>query len=66
MHLAGKRKSNESECWTDRLMAYRKDGELMNTSVYGDYAELHLLPGENTVYISRGFDLKVIPNWRCL
>lgn len=51
---------------TDRLMAYRKDGELMNTSVYGDYAELHLLPGENTVYISRGFDLKVIPNWRCL
>lgn len=51
---------------TDRLMAYRKDGKLMNTSVYGDYAELHLLPGENTVYISRGFDLKVIPNWRCL
>lgn len=51
---------------TDRMMAYRKDGKLMNTSVYGDYEELQLLPGENTVYVSRGFDLKVIPNWRCL
>lgn len=51
---------------TERMIAYRADGDLMNTSVSGDYEDLYLNPGENTVSISSGFGLKVIPNWRCL
>lgn len=51
---------------TERMIAYREDGILMNTSVSGDYEELYLLSGENQVQISEGFALKIIPNWRCL
>lgn len=46
-----------------RMCAYRNDGSLMNTSVTGDYDELHLMPGENTVTITSGFELKVVPHW---
>lgn len=51
---------------TDRMIAYRVDGTMMNTSVTGDYEDLYLQPGENTVSITNGFDVKIIPNWRCL
>lgn len=51
---------------TDRMIAYRVDGTMMNTSVSGDYEELYLQPGENTLSITDGFELKIIPNWRCL
>lgn len=51
---------------TDRMLAYRVDGTMMNTSVVGDYEDLYLLPGDNDISITAGFDLKVIPNWRCL
>lgn len=51
---------------TERMLAYREDGTLQNTQVTGDYEDLYLQPGENTITITSGFDLKIIPNWRCL
>lgn len=51
---------------TDLMLAYRKDGRIMNTSVTGDYQELYLQEGDNTIEITEGFSIKVIPNWRCL
>lgn len=51
---------------TDRMLAYREDGSIMNTSVNGDYEDLYLQPGENAINITSGFGMKVIPNWRCL
>lgn len=51
---------------TDRKLAYREDGILKNTSVTGNYEELLLQEGENEISISEGFELKIIPNWRCL
>lgn len=51
---------------TERMLAYRRDGAIMNTAVTGDYEDLYLQPGENDIKITSGFTLKVIPNWRCL
>lgn len=51
---------------TGRMIAYRLDGTVENTSVTGDYEELYLNPGENEISITEGFELKIIPNWRCL
>lgn len=50
---------------TDRMIAYRNDGVIKNTSVTGYYDNLYLISGENKIEISKGFELKVIPNWRC-
>lgn len=51
---------------TELMIAYRTDGTIQNTAVSGDYSGLYLDPGENTISITDGFDLKVVPNWRCL
>lgn len=51
---------------TDRMLAYRQDGRMVNTSVKGDYEKLYLQEGDNTIEITDGFNLKIIPNWRCL
>ena len=48
---------------TEKMLAYREDGELQNTGVTGDYGDLYLLHGENEISISEGFSLSVIPNW---
>lgn len=48
---------------TDLMMAYRQDGTLQNTAVTGDYEDLYLVPGDNVISITSGFDLKIIPNW---
>lgn len=50
---------------TDLMISYREDGTMQNTSVTGDYEELYLLPGDNTIELTNGFSLSVIPNWRC-
>lgn len=50
---------------TERMIAYRKDGTLQNTAVTGKYEELYLVEGANEVSISNGFELRIIPNWRC-
>lgn len=52
---------------TKRMIAYRTDnGEVNNTEVTGDYEDMVLQPGENTITVTNGFDLQVIPNWRTL
>ena len=51
---------------TERMLAYREDGTMVNTSVTGDYEDLYLQPGENEISITSGFGLVIIPNWRCL
>ena len=50
---------------TERMVAYREDGTLLNTSVSGNYEDLFLQKGNNEISCTEGFDLKVIPNWRC-
>lgn len=47
-------------------LAYRDDGELKNVNVTGDFKNLLLVNGNNTISITDGFELKIIPNWRCL
>ena len=49
---------------TDVMLAYREDGTLQNTSVTGDYENLYLAEGDNTISVTDGFKLTVIPNWR--
>lgn len=55
---------------TDRFMAYRTDsGVVMNTAlIMGnyEYRDFWLVHGNNTVTISSGFTLDIIPNWRRL
>lgn len=51
---------------TEKMLAYRQDGTIMNTAVAGDYEDLYLKSGNNTISISPNFVLKIIPNWRCL
>ena len=51
---------------TDLFSSYREDGKIMNTSVAGNYDELWLKPGDNTISITSGCTVKVIPNWRYL
>ena len=51
---------------TERMITYDSSGNLKNTSVSGNYEDLYLQPGENTVTVSSGFTCTVIPNWRCL
>lgn len=50
---------------TDKMLAYNNN-LLMNTNVTGDYEGLVLLPGENEIEITSGFDLRIIPNYRAL
>ena len=47
-------------------LAYRTDGTAQNTDVTGNYEDLYLLPGQNQISITDGFDLLIQPNWRCL
>lgn len=51
---------------TDLMIAYRQDGTLQNTAITGDYEDLYLLPGENVISITSGFNLSVSPKWRTL
>ncbi|MCI7301832.1 MAG: hypothetical protein SOR93_03485 [Clostridiales Family XIII bacterium] len=51
---------------TDLMIAYRKDGTLINAQVYGYYEDGRLKPGDISLYASDGFNVKIIPNWRCL
>ena len=48
---------------TELMIAYREDKTLQNTAVTGDYEELYLIPGDNVINITDGFELKIIPNW---
>lgn len=49
---------------TERQLTYRDDGQLANADVKGDYEDLYLQGGENTIEITPGVALEIIPNWR--
>ena len=55
---------------TDRAIAYRTtDGVALNTSlIMGsyDFKDFWLKPGSNSISITSGYTLRVIPNWRRL
>lgn len=51
---------------TDLFLAYRTDGTMQNSAVTGDLNLLWLNNGTNTVSITSGFNLTIIPNWRML
>lgn len=51
---------------TEKMVAYRSDGTSQNIAVSGDYEDLYLQEGENTVTVTNDFQCKVIPRWRCL
>lgn len=51
---------------TEHGEAYDDSGASRNTYVTGDYDNLFLQPGGNTIVIPTGFALKVVPNWRSL
>lgn len=48
---------------TERQIAYRTDGSEMNTAVNGDYEDLYLKHGENSIAVSPKFKLQVAPMW---
>lgn len=50
---------------TDLMIAYRSGGTMANTSVTGDYSDLWLKPGSNSVSVTNGFTLVTRPRWRC-
>lgn len=51
---------------TELMIAYREDGTMNNTAITGDYESLYLPEGDLSVTATSGFDVKIIPNWRCL
>ena len=51
---------------TDRMISYNSQGASQNTLVTGDYEDLYLQPGNNTISITSGFTVQIIPAWRCL
>ena len=48
---------------SERQLSYKNDGQSINTDVTGDYEKLWLPHGENTVTVSPGFSLSVVPQW---
>ena len=50
---------------TERKLAYRSDGTLLNTSVTGDYEKLYLRHGDNNISVTNGFTLETKTNMRC-
>lgn len=51
---------------TELMIAYRTDGEIMNTAITGEYKDLFLVEGKNTISITNGFSMTIIPNWRAI
>lgn len=50
---------------TELMIAYTA-GVMKNASVIGEYKNMVLKPGENTIFISPGFTVSVTPKWRIL
>lgn len=51
---------------TELQLCYRNDGTMKNASMTGKYKDLILQKGDNNFTFTDGFDIKIIPNWRCL
>lgn len=52
---------------TELGLCVRNDGTYHNVSNnISDYSDFYLKTGDNTISITNGFELKIVPNWRCL
>lgn len=51
---------------TKKGLCFREDGTPINNAMKGFYSDLKLLEGENRFSFTSGFDIKIIPNWRCV
>lgn len=51
---------------TDRMIAYNSQIVNQSNLLSGNYEDLYLLEGDNTISVSSGFSVKIIPNWRVL
>ncbi|WP_343247723.1 distal tail protein Dit [Diplocloster hominis] len=51
---------------TDLMIAYRQDKTIMNAETTGDYDDLWLKPGLNTITTTVGFLVTLKPRWRSL
>ena len=52
---------------TELGLCVRNDGTYHNVSNnISDYSDFYLKTGDNTITISSRFELKIVPNWRCL
>lgn len=50
---------------TELRLSYRSNGERVNSNVSGNYDDLYLHSGLNSIKVSNSFiELRVIPNWR--
>lgn len=49
---------------TERMIAYRSNGDLINSSITGDYEDMWLPHGDNSISVSSGLTLSVYPRWR--
>ena len=47
-------------------LCYRADRTLNNVALTGKYKDLYLQEGENIFSFTSGFNIEIIPNWRCL
>lgn len=64
-HTVGVEVVNSVTLDISRLISYRTvSGVMVNTDTDGDLSGLILSRGENTISVTSGFDLTVIPNWR--
>lgn len=48
------------------IRSYGHPGLINDHETRGDYTDLYLQEGDNTFSVSEGFELKIMPNWRCL
>ena len=48
---------------TNRMLSFREDGTIMNTSLNGDYEDLWIPHGECSISVSSGYGLEVYPKW---
>lgn len=47
-------------------MCFREDGTKNNTALKGYYKELILNEGKNTFEFTTGFNINIVPRWRCI
>lgn len=51
---------------TERMLAIQDGSTWVNTMVTGDYQDLWLQPGMNSLSITSGFTVTLKPQWRCV
>lgn len=51
---------------SERQIICSEDKRIINNIAKGDYKKLCLAKGSNTIKITEGFDVQIVPNWRCL